>query len=215
MNTRRSPLAIWVVADQVGLAEQFVEALAGEHDRVAARVARMGGDLREAAVVVMALGDGPVNQPSLDWLLTTRQASVVVLATVDDEETAVAALRQGAAGYLLSDLPASEVVAALERVAAGQTAVDPVIAGRIISRLAQGTWRERSSLEGWGLRPRERQVLESLIEGRSNREIARQLDLGEETVKTYLRSGYRKLGARDRSQAIATILSRTAPPERP
>jgi DNA-binding CsgD family transcriptional regulator len=61
-------------------------------------------------------------------------------------------------------------------------------------------------LDGWALRPRERQVLESLLDGRTNREIAQELNLGEETVKTHLRSLYRKLGARDRAHAIAITL---------
>ncbi len=162
------------------------------------------------AVVVVGTGAARIDEePDLVGLLrSSSPVPVVILSEVDDDASLLAALDRGAAGYLLSEITGEELVAALHRVSDGEIVVDGAMGGRIISRLAKGTWPVRSPLDRTGLRPRESQVLESLLEGRTNREIARNLNLGEETVKTHLRSIYRKLGARDRSQAISIMLRR-------
>ncbi len=162
-----------------------------------------------AAVAVVSIGATAVDDLSvLRWLDGQTGAPVVLMSQADDESALLVALRNGAAGYLLEDLADQELIFALHRAAGGDVVVDPRLAGRMVLQLADGTWRDHSQLEGWGLRLRERQVLEFLIDGRSNREIARRLNLGEETVKTYLRSLYRKLGARDRTHAVALALGR-------
>lgn len=161
------------------------------------------------AVMVVGLGDGDPDDPRLDQLFRAPHPPIVLVSEVDSDGRLMSALRRGAAGFLLDDINADELVAALRRVCAGQIVVDPTMAGRIARQLAQGNWQNQPPERNpWKLRSRERQVLDSLVEGRNNRQIADDLNLGEETVKTYLRTTYRKLGAQNRAQAIAIYLGR-------
>ncbi len=166
------------------------------------------GHANDVAVVILAVGTGTVDDtPRLPQLLQPPPCPpVLVFSDVDDLNMAIATLRKGAAGYILSYATSEELFAAVQRAAAGQVIMDPHIGGRIAGHLAGGTWWPGTRLDAWDLEPRERQVLELLSGGRNNREIASALNLGEATIKTYLRSLYRKLGVRDRSQAIALVL---------
>lgn len=202
-------LLVGFAADVVDREEALLSGLA---PRVDIRAALLGPadpvDAGSAAVVVVAVGPAAVGDDRrLLRLLRTRPgAPVVVVAERDDEEAVLDALRQHAAGYLLADTSGPELLSALIQAAAGHVVVDIRIGGRIASGLALGAPYPLAQLDGWDLRPREREVLEALLEGRRNREIAEHLILGEETVKTYLRGVYRKLGARDRAQAVAIAL---------
>ena len=130
---------------------------------------------------------------------------VVLLSAYDDEQYLFQALR-GAAGYLLKWVDGQDLVRHLERAAAGETVVDPTMAGRGASsaaRLQAGEFWPGARL---GLTQRESEVLALLVAGLSNRAIAGKLVLGEETVKSHLRSLYRKLEVGDRAAAVATAL---------
>ena len=131
---------------------------------------------------------------------------VVIFTDDSDERHLFEALRLGVSGYLLKSLTGAQLVDHLVMVANGQVIVDPTMATRIAKRAAH-----LGDNQGWpgsqlGLSQRESQVLGLLVEGMSNRSIAAQLVVGEETVKTHLRSIYRKLGVNDRAHAIATVL---------
>ena len=131
---------------------------------------------------------------------------VVLLSAYDDEQYLFQALRAGAAGYLLKWVDGQDLVRHLERAAAGETVVDPTMAGRAVSsaaRLQAGEFWPGARL---GLTQRESEVLALLVAGLSNRAIAGKLVLGEETVKSHLRSLYRKLEVGDRAAAVATAL---------
>jgi len=131
---------------------------------------------------------------------------VVLLSAYDDEQYLFQALRAGAAGYLLKWVDGQDLVRQLERAAAGDTVVDPTMAGRAVSsaaRLQAGEFWPGARL---GLTQRESEVLALLVAGLSNRAIAGKLVLGEETVKSHVRSIYRKLEVGDRAAAVATAL---------
>lgn len=131
---------------------------------------------------------------------------VVLLSAYDDEQYLFQALRAGAAGYLLKWVDGQDLVRHLERAAEGETVVDPTMAGRAISsaaRLQAGEFWPGARL---GLTQRESEVLAYLVAGLSNRAIAAKLVLGEETVKSHVRSIYRKLEVGDRTGAVATAL---------
>jgi DNA-binding NarL/FixJ family response regulator len=131
---------------------------------------------------------------------------VVLLSAYDDEQYLFQALRAGAAGYLLKWVDGQDLVRHLERAAAGETVVDPTMAGRAVSsaaRLQAGEFWPGARL---GLTQRESEVLALLVAGLSNRAIASKLVLGEETVKSHVRSLYRKLEVGDRAAAVATAL---------
>ncbi len=131
---------------------------------------------------------------------------VVFLTVYDDEQYLFQALRTGASGFLLKRVTAAELVGHLERVLEGEVVVDPVLAGRVAlsaARLQSGEYWPGAHL---GLTQRESEVLELMVRGLSNRAIAVQLVVGEETIKSHARSIYRKLEAGDRAQAIAAAL---------
>jgi DNA-binding NarL/FixJ family response regulator len=131
---------------------------------------------------------------------------VVLLTVYDDEQYLFEALRAGATGYLTKQVVAEELLAHLERVLDGDIVVDPALAGRVAlsaARLQRGEFWPGAHL---GLSQRESEVLELMVHGSSNRAIAARLVLGEETIKTHVRSIYRKLGVNDRSQAVAFVL---------
>jgi DNA-binding NarL/FixJ family response regulator len=131
---------------------------------------------------------------------------VVLLSAYDDEQYLFQALRAGAAGYLLKWVDGQDLVRHLERAAEGETVVDPTMAGRAVSsaaRLQAGEFWPGARL---GLTQRESEVLAYLVAGLSNRAIAAKLVLGEETVKSHVRSIYRKLEVGDRAGAVATAL---------
>lgn len=131
---------------------------------------------------------------------------VVLLSAYDDEQYLFQALRAGAAGYLLKSIDREELVRMLERAARGETVVDPSMAGRAVAsaaRLQAGEFWPGAHL---GLSQRESEVLGFLVAGLSNRAIAGKLVLGEETVKTHVRSIFRKLSVNDRAGAVAVAL---------
>ena len=131
----------------------------------------------------------------------------LVIFTDDAEERRLfEALRLGVSGYLLKSLSGVQLADHLVRVAAGQVVVDPTIATRIALRGAQLGGAQLWPGSNLSLSQRESQVLALLVDGLSNRLIAAELVVGEETVKTHLRSIYRKLGVNDRAAAVATAM---------
>ncbi|HEX4725304.1 MAG TPA: response regulator transcription factor [Pseudonocardiaceae bacterium] len=131
---------------------------------------------------------------------------VVLLSVYEDEQYLFEALRAGARGYLVKRIDGEELVRSLERAAGGETVIDPTLAGRAVdtaARLASGEYWPGAR---HGLTHRESEVLALVVSGLSNRAIARRLMVGDETVKTHLRSIYRKLNVNDRAGAVATAL---------
>jgi len=131
---------------------------------------------------------------------------VVLLSVYDDEQYLFQALRAGAAGYLLKRITGADLVRQLELVHAGETVIDPVMAGRAVASAAR-----MQSGEFWpgarhGLTHRESEVLALMVTGLSNRAIAIRLTVGDETVKSHVRSIYRKLAVGDRAGAVAAAL---------
>lgn len=134
------------------------------------------------------------------------EIKVVFFTAYEDEQYLFQALRLGASGYLLKQATGDELVTQLERVMLGEIVIDPTLAGRVAlsaARLHAGEFWPGAHL---GLTQRESEVLELMVRGLTNRSIARQLVVGEETVKTHVSSVYRKLETKDRAQAIAVAL---------
>lgn len=131
---------------------------------------------------------------------------VVLLSAYDDELYLFQAMRAGAAGYLLKWIDGEDLVRQLERAAAGETVVDPGMAGRAVASAARLQAGEFWPGASRGLSQRESEVLALLVAGLSNRAIAAKLVLGEETIKSHVRSIFRKLDVSDRSSAVAVAL---------
>ncbi len=149
-----------------------------------------------------------VRMPNLDGVEATRRlvedgtrARILVLTTFDLDEYVYAAIKAGASGFLLKDVEPSELVDAIRVVAAGNSLFGPEATERLVSRFSQphaeGDLRALDALT-----EREREILRLLATGLSNAELAQQLFLSETTVKTHVSSVLRKLGVRDRVQAV-------------
>ncbi len=144
--------------------------------------------------VLAALADAP------------HRPAVVVLTSAVDDEDLVRAVRAGASSYLLKTAAAEEVIASVRTVAPGGVSLSP----EVLVRLTRAV-RSRPPPDPLGpLSPREREVLELVAEGRSNRQIADELTISEQTVKTHVSSILTKLGLQDRVQAAVFALRHQA-----
>ncbi len=151
-----------------------------------------------------------IRMPDVDGIEATRRlaasgspARVIVLTTFDLDEHVQAALRAGASGFLVKDGPAEEMLTAVRVVAAGESLLSPSVTRRVIAELVsrpEPSERRPPALEE--LTPREEEVLRLLARGRSNAEIADELVVSHETVKSHVARILMKLGARDRVQAV-------------
>lgn len=131
---------------------------------------------------------------------------VVLLSVYDDEQYLFQAMRVGASGYLLKGINSDELVRQLESVREGSTAIDFGLAARAVDTAARLQRDEFWPGARHGLTQRESEILSFVVTGLSNRGIATKLVIGDETVKSHLRSIYRKLNVSDRTAAVATAL---------
>ncbi len=131
-------------------------------------------------------------------------ASFVVLSSFDHDQSVFDALRAGAVGYLVKTWNADGIVGAVRLAAAGGSPMSPAIARRVVRFFAQPHLRARPDL--LALTPRELSVLEPLAKGFRYKEIADQLSIGEETVRTHLRNIYAKLHVTSRTEAVVKYL---------
>ena len=136
----------------------------------------------------------------------THRPAIVVLTSATDDEHLVRAMHAGATSYLLKTAPADDVIAAVRAAAAGTASLSP----ELLTRLTRALRRPPPPDPLEPLSPREREVLQLIARGHSNRQIARDLAIGEQTVKTHVRSILTKLGLQDRVQAAIFALRHQA-----
>ena len=152
-----------------------------------------------------------VRMPVMDGVEATRRlagtgtsARIVILTTFDSDEYVYEALRAGASGFLLKDVQPAQLVDAIRVVARGEALLAPTVTRRLLDRFAHtlpdSSRTVPAALEE--LTERELEVLTLLASGLSNAELAGRLFLSETTVKTHVSSILRKLGVRDRVQAV-------------
>ena len=153
-----------------------------------------------------------IRMPRLDGLEATRRLAgpgaadpvrVLILTTFDLDEYVFEALRAGASGFLLKDLPREDLVAAVRVVASGEALLAPRVTRRLIEEFAR---RPATAVPDpaalASLTAREREALELMARGLSNAEMATSLYVSEHTVKTHVGNVLAKLGLRDRIQAV-------------
>jgi DNA-binding NarL/FixJ family response regulator len=207
------PIRVLVVDDQGLVRAGFRMILEAQPDIEVVGEAADGLDAVEAAgrlrpdVVLM-----DIRMPRLDGLAATRRLAgagaadpvrVLILTTFDLDEYVFEALRAGASGFLLKDLPREDLVAAVRVVAAGEALLAPRVTRRLIEEFARrpaGADPDPDALAA--LTAREREALELLARGLSNAEMAASLYVSEHTVKTHVGNVLAKLGLRDRIQAV-------------
>lgn len=152
-----------------------------------------------------------VRMPRVDGIEATRRLAqgdvagavrVLVLTTFDVDEYVYAALRAGASGFLLKDAPPDQLAHAIRVVASGNALLAPSVTRRLIDDFARTGTPATDGVSFEDLTARESQVLELVVQGLSNAEIAAELVVEETTVKTHVRHVLQKLGLRDRVQAV-------------
>ena len=208
-------IRVLLVDDQPLLRTGFRLILSGEADL---EVVGEAADGEVALAQVRALRPDVVlmdiRMPRMDGVEATRRLTqdrslpeppkVVVLTTYDTDEYVVEALRAGASGFLLKDVPAEDLVDAVRVVHAGDAVVAPAVTRRLLDRFAlhlpAAEAQEPSRLPS--LTERENDVLRLLAKGMSNAEIAAALVVSETTVKTHVSNVLTKLDLRDRVQAV-------------
>ena len=216
-----APVRVLVVDDQP-LVRDGIAALLSLHVEVL--VVGTASDGEEAITQADALRPDVVlmdlRMPGLDGIAATRvicqrmpASHVLVLTTFDDEGLILAAIEAGAAGYLLKNIPARELVQAILAVYKQLYLFDRVVTGVVVAALRESARlrarpgslsgeETRGEQEGYqGLTSRELEVLRLIAQGASNREIATALVITESTVKAHITSLLGRLGVRDRTQA--------------
>jgi RNA polymerase sigma factor (sigma-70 family) len=129
------------------------------------------------------------------------EVRVVMLTAFSDSERVFAALKAGAVGYLLKNVPPDEICATVERAAAGEPMLSGEIAGRVLREFERERQEERFREQLSALTAREEETLKLLATGESNREIGKRLFISEQTVKNHVASIFRKLQVNDRTKA--------------
>jgi DNA-binding NarL/FixJ family response regulator len=132
--------------------------------------------------------------------------AVVFLTAYEDEQYVFEALRTGARGYVLKKVSEDDLARILRQVMEGETIVDPSLTGRIAMRAAQMRPGQTWPGAELGLTERESQVLHCIVDGMNNKGVAGKLVISEDTVKTHVRSIFRKLRVNDRAQAVSAAL---------
>lgn len=196
-----------VIVDDDPLVRMGLKAIVGSE--AGWDVVAEAGDGREALAVVnehrpdVVLMD--IRMPHMDGLEATREitagasgAKVIVLTTFEVDEYVFEAMRAGASGFVLKRVPPAELIEAVRVVASGESMLFPSSTRRVIERFAAPS----NSAEMPDLTEREGDVLRLLARGLSNGEIAADLFVSVETVKSHVASILMKLGVRDRTQAV-------------
>jgi two-component system response regulator DevR len=129
---------------------------------------------------------------------------VVMLTSYPDEEAVLAAIIAGASGYLLKQVRARDLVAALEAVGRGESLLDPAVTGKVLERMRRIATSDQPD-ELASLTQQERKILALVAEGKTNKEIAADVFLSDKTVKNYVSSILAKLNLERRAQAAAYV----------
>jgi DNA-binding NarL/FixJ family response regulator len=199
-----------VIADDHRLMREGTAALLGLDPRI--EVVGMASNGREALALTDSRAPDVVlldlEMPDLGGIeacaaIRSRhpQVEVLILTVSENEPDVWSALRMGAAGYLLKDMPPSELIEAVLDAGRGEPRIAQRMAGRMLREFAGGVRSAGDPL--LELSPREREVLALLAEGLRNREIAERLFVSETTVKTHVRHVLEKLRLRNRAEAAA------------
>nr|WP_229332139.1 response regulator transcription factor [Streptomyces sp. UNOC14_S4] len=214
---RRRPLRVFILDDHEVVrrgvrdlleAEPDIEVV-GEASTGREALARVPALRPDVAVLDVRLGESGEDggdhggiEVCRELRARTPELACLMLTSFDDDEALFDAIMAGAAGYVLKQINGSELVSAVRTVATGESTLDPRTASRVMARLRGPREPEPSEASGVDrLSPREREILELIGEGMTNRQIADRLFLAEKTVKNRVSSLLSKLGVGRRVQA--------------
>jgi two-component system response regulator DevR len=181
------------VADLIN-AERDLEVV-GEASTAKQALGRIGAILPDIAVLDVRLPDGSGIDLCRDIRSAFPDVHCLMLTAYDDDEASYTAVLAGAAGYVLKDIRGQGLLESIRRVARGEKLVDSSVSRRVVERASAASGPADT------LSLRERQILELIAEGLTNRQIGERLDLAEKTVKNYVSGLLAKLGMERRTQA--------------
>jgi two-component system response regulator DevR len=170
----------------------------GEAGTAAEALRRIPAVQPDVAVLDARLPDGSGIDVCRDIRSSQPSVRCVILTSYDDEDAIFAAVMAGASGYLLKQIRGTSLVDAIRQVAAGKSLLDPSVTERLLARLREGHPRDERLAS---LTEREREILNLIAEGLTNRQIGERLFLAEKTVKNYVSGLLAKLGLQRRTQA--------------
>ena len=211
--TEVGPIRVFLVDDQQMVRAGFRMLVDSQPDLTVVGEAGDGAEaLDRLAVTACDVVLMDVRMPRVDGVVATRELqarpgapAVIVLTTFDLDEYAFAAIKAGAAAFLLKDAAPPDLLGAIRSVHAGDSVVAPSTTRRLLEHFADALPDPAAADEDdrlSGLTEREREVLELVGRGRSNQEIARDLVVAEATVKTHISRLLAKTGSRDRVQLV-------------
>jgi two-component system response regulator DevR len=216
-QTQSSPIRIMLVDDhevvRLGLRALFAQT---EHIEVVGEAGTVAEAVLEAArvnpdVVVMdlRLPDGTGLDACREILSADPTVRVLFLTSYSDEEAVLSTILAGAAGYVLKEIRQEALVHAIETVSSGQSILDPKVTQTVVGEVATLTRKLHATKADSkdDLSPQEARILELVVEGKTNKEIAATLGLSAKTVKNYLSNAFQKLHVSRRSHA-AVLYSR-------
>ena len=192
-------LGLRALFKQTGKVEVVAEA-----GTVADAIERAAKHRPDLVLMDLRLPDGTGVDACRDILSANPGTRVLFLTSHSDEEAVTSTILAGAAGYLLKEIGSNALLHAIETVSSGESILDPKVTKAVLNRmslLAAGAVTRRASDEK--LSPQERRILGLVVEGKTNKEIAKALDLSDKSVKNYLSNAFQKLNVRRRSQAAA------------
>ena len=197
--TTQSPIRVFSVDDHPLLREGIAALVNNQPDMVIAGEASTGGEalqlFKELQPDVTLMDLRLPDMSGIDTLIALRsefpEARIIMLTTFEGDVEIQRALQAGARGYLLKNMPPSELVDVIRQVHAGKKRIPPAIASQLAEHMSYET-----------LTDREVEVLREVAGGNKNRDIANKLFISEETVKVHIKHIMEKLGASDRTQAV-------------
>jgi two-component system NarL family response regulator len=210
-ETGEDTLRVMVVDDHALFRRGLEMVLADEPDIELVGEASDGAEAVQRAQELMpdvVLMD--VRMPKRSGIEATREikdllphCKIVMLTISDDEADLYDAIKAGASGYLLKEIPIEEVADAIRSVWAGQSRISPSMASKLLNEFAQVSKQsERTRVPGPKLTERELEVLRLVAQGLANRDIAKQLFISENTVKNHIRNILEKLHLHSRMEAV-------------
>jgi DNA-binding NarL/FixJ family response regulator len=188
----------------VALLESHGFTVIGEAASVAEIVTLVGRHPPDVVVLDLGLPDGSGVQAAEKIRGLAPEVRILVITMFDDEGSVRESLQAGAAGYVVKDASADQILAAVTAVASGSLVLGPGVANAG-SRMALAS---AAAVDPFGLTPRERDILDLLTRGLTNRQIAERLDLAGKTVSNLVSSVLSKLGASDRLEAAQIARNR-------
>ena len=175
-----------------------------EAGTVAEAVEKARETVPDVVVMDIRLPDGTGIEACREIRDENSDVKVLMLTSYSDEEAVMGSIMAGASGYLLKEIRSQEIVDAIRRVGSGQSLLDPSVTASVLERVRRG--KEEDVLAQ--LTDQEKKILELIADGKTNREIAGQINLSDKTVKNYVSNILGKLEISRRSQAAAVLAER-------